>query len=194
MTPLILLDVDGVVNALPDTGEDLQVWPDWQSGWAIADGTRFHITYSPTVIRTLRGWHESGTAEIHWLTTWGHDANDELRELLELPELVVAGTYDAPIPAANTSAASHSDVAPAAPDPLTGRWWKYDIVQRVLLENPGRVVIWIDDELHGRSRFRSWADTHNAVVPIGPNPRCGLRAADLATVEAALASGAAETR
>ena len=181
MTPLVLLDVDGVLNALPDSPNDLMVWSDWESGWAQAEGSRFHITFAPEVIRQLREWHESDAVEIQWLTTWGHDANDELRRLLGLPELVVAGTYDAPTPTA-TGAASHAEVAPAAPDPLSGRWWKYDVVQRVLREHPGRTVVWIDDELHEDNRFSRWVASQPDVVAVGPNPRCGLTAADLSRI------------
>ena len=181
MTPLLLLDVDGVLNALPDSPDDLEVWPEWESGWARADGSRYHITFSPAVIAQLLAWHESGQVEVQWLTTWGHDANDELRRLLGMPELVVAGTYDAPTPTA-TGAASHAEVAPAAPDPLSGRWWKYDVVRRVLNDNPGRTVIWIDDELFEDNRFSRWAAAQPDVVAVGPNPRCGLTAADLSRI------------
>jgi hypothetical protein len=176
--PLLLLDVDGVVNALPDESDDLMVWSDWKSGWARADGSRYHITFAPEVVAQLLAWHTSGALELQWLTTWGHDANDELRVLLGLPELTVAGTHqDAGAPS-EVDAASHADVAPAAPDPLTGRWWKYDVVRRVLAEQPGRTVIWVDDELYGPSRFRTWGEEHPDVVPVGPNPRCGLVQAD----------------
>lgn len=190
MTPLLLLDVDGVLNALPDSSDDLLVWPDWHSGWATADGSRWHITWSPTVVRQLRDWHESGAVELQWLTTWGHDANGELRELLGLPELAVAGTYDEPeAPRTPTvSGAAHASVTPAAPDPLTGRWWKYDVVQRVLRHQPGRVIMWVDDELHRPTRFRTWAEAQERVVPVGPNPRCGLTESDLIHVAAVVSS------
>ena len=37
--PLVLLDVDGVLNALSDFGEHEVVWPKWLRGRASADGT-----------------------------------------------------------------------------------------------------------------------------------------------------------
>ena len=79
-------------------------------------------------------------------------------------------------------------MAPAAPDPLTGQWWKYDVVQRILNEQPDRIVIWIDDELHRAQRFRHWADQHPRVHPIGPDGSRGLTPADLETLDALLAS------
>ena len=60
------------------------------------------------------------------------------------------------------------------------------MVQRVLVEHPGRTVVWIDDELHGENRFSRWAAGQSQVVPIGPNPRCGLTADDLSIVPLAL--------
>lgn len=179
MRPLLLLDVDGVLNALPETPDDLLVWPEWSSGWARAGASRYPITFAPEVVARLHAWHESGDLELQWLTTWGHDANDELRELLGLPCLTVAGTYqDAGAPT-STAGASHAAVAPAAPDPLTGRWWKYDVVQRVLRENSGRTVLWVDDELRRPSSFREWAKDQGSIVPVGPDPRCGLTTEDL---------------
>ncbi len=179
--PLLLLDVDGVLNALPDECSDLEVWTDWRSGWATTDDTRWPITYSPTVVSHLRSWHQTGALELQWLTTWGHAANGELRDLLGLPELAVAGTYDESDRDGSPEGpgTAHASVAPAAPDPLTGRWWKYDVVQRLLREHPDRELIWVDDELHKASRFRTWAKRHPRVHAIGPNPRCGLTPRDL---------------
>ncbi len=136
--PLVLLDEDGVRNALgdDDVGEG---WDDWQQGWATAEGTRWPITSSPTVIGRLRTWHRDGRLELQWLTTWGHDANAELRALLGLPHLAVAGTHqdeDAD-GVATVLTDSHAATAPSAPDPLSGPWWKYDVVRRVLAEHPG---------------------------------------------------------
>ena len=93
MRPLILLDVDGVLNALSDFGEHEAVWPEWRRDRASVDGTSWPILWTPAVVNRLRAWHDGGRAEIQWLTTWRHDANGELRTLLGLPELVVAGTY-----------------------------------------------------------------------------------------------------
>ncbi len=188
--PLLLLDVDGVLNALSDGAAHPGTWPRWERGRATADGTAWPIRWAPDVVERLRTWHEQGALELQWLTTWGHEANLELRRLLDLPELVVAGTYDEADrrPGAPEDAgAAHASVAPAAPDPLSGRWWKYDVVQRVLREHPGRRVVWVDDELHDpRLSFRRWADEHPDVVPVGPDPRTGLSPDDLETVARAL--------
>ena len=91
MRPLVLLDVDGVLNALgPPDGS----WDDWRYGSAAALGRDWPIRFSPTVVAAVRGWTE--TADVNWLTTWGHEANTGLGDLLGLAELPVAGTPDGP--------------------------------------------------------------------------------------------------
>ena len=181
-TPFLLLDVDGVLNALPEVRTDLSVWDDWQFGSATADGARWPIIWSPSVVAALLDWHRQGSVELHWLTTWGHDANNELRLLLGLPELPVAGTYqDAGAPSVQApTGAAHASVAPAAPDPLSGRWWKYDVVARLVQSEPGRPLIWVDDDLYRfNGAFARWATEQPSVTPVRPDPRCGLSPADL---------------
>ena len=190
MTPLLLLDVDGVLNALGGWEAYPQVWPHWTSGHARAEGRAYRIVFSPDVVDRLRGWHDAGQVELQWLTTWGHDANASLRGLLDLPELVVAGTYQDEDAAADRQidgAASHAAVAPAAPDPLTGRWWKYEVVRRVLADQPDRTVLWVDDELHDHAGpFRRWAQDQRRVHAIGPAPHTGLTPADLDLIDSLL--------
>lgn len=195
MPPLLLLDVDGVLNALADDARDLAAWPWWDSGRARAGGRSWPIRWAPAVVDRLRGWHEAGAVELQWLTTWGHDANDELAALLGMPRLAVAGTYDdepdpgVPEPgvAGPGRALSHAAVAPAAPDPLSGHWWKYDVVRRVLREHRQRTLVWVDDELHSPTGpFRRWADAEPRVLAVGPDPRSGLVPADLDAVAAVL--------
>lgn len=187
MRPLLLLDVDGVLNALTDDGEHEDAWPQWCRGRAQADGTSWPILWAPDVVTHLRSWHDAGLVEMQWLTTWGHDANDQLRSLLGLPRLVVAGTYaefDLDGAMADVEADAHAAVAPSAPDALSGYWWKYDVVRRVLDQSPGRRVIWVDDELHHEAgAFRRWAEEHPEVLPVGPDPMRGLVADDLDTIQ-----------
>lgn len=188
--PLLLLDVDGVLNALSDG--DLRAWPAWRVGHATADGTAWPIRWAPDAVERLRSWHEGRHLELQWLTTWGHEANLELRALLGLPELAVAGTYDDVDAGTTEPAASgtHAAVAPSAPDLLSGRWWKHDVVRRLRHERPGRRLIWVDDELHVDSPFRAWAEGAG-IVAIGPDPRTGVRPIDLAVVADVLGHAAA---
>jgi hypothetical protein len=182
--PLLLLDVDGVLNALADE-VDPSTWPSWRQGHATADGTAWPIRWAPDAVARLRSWHESGHLELQWLTTWGHEANLELRALLGLPELAVAGTYDDVDDDAGSiepdAAGAHAAVAPSAPDELSGRWWKHDVVRRLHHAQPHRRIVWIDDELHADSPHRTWAESVG-IVAIRPDPRSGLRPIDLAVV------------
>ena len=184
--PLVLLDVDGVLNAVQARGRS-DAWDDWRTGRATADGRSFPITWSPTVVEAVRSWQ--ALAEVQWLTTWGHDANTSLRHLLGLPELPVAGTYDdvdGPAGAADVGAAAHASIAPAAPDRLTGRWWKLDVVRRIVRTGEPRRVVWLDDDLAGQDDVRAWMRQHTTSLLVAPDPRSGLTAAQLAAVEAFL--------
>ena len=189
--PLVLLDVDGVLNAVRPWGRTevrsearSDVWDDWRTGVAAADGRSFPITWSPTVVHAVLGWRE--LADVQWLTTWGHDANASLRHLLGLPELPVAGTYDdvdRPAGEPDAAGAAHAAVAPAAPDRLTGRWWKFDVVRRVVRTGEPRRLVWLDDDLAGQDDVRAWMREHTTSRLIAPDPRAGLTAAHLAAVE-----------
>ena len=187
--PLVLLDVDGVLNALarplpPD-------WDDWQTGLASAAGREYEIAWSPSVVHRLLEWHDAGRAEVQWLTTWGHDANRSLRHLLEMPELRVAGTYDDDVVSGDPdrAAGALAAVTPAARDELTGRWWKFDVVRRVVSAEPGRRLVWLDDDLAGEDDLRAWAAREADCLPLAPPPRSGLRPLDLEVVSAWLEAG-----
>ena len=186
--PLLLLDVDGVLNAVGGSESQRAVWPQWRRGTATADGTGWAITFAPAVVARIKAWHGEGRAEVQWLTTWGHDANGELRDLLGLPHLVVAGTYGDQDQGATTgTGGGHAAVTPSAPDPLSGRWWKYDVVSRLLAEDPARLLIWVDDELKPGTSYRTWADQQPLVRPCGPDPGVGLSPSDLDALELHLA-------
>ena len=180
--PLVLLDVDGVLNAVPLWGGS-DAWPDWRRGSATAEGREFPITWSPTVVDAVRSWQDR--AEVRWLTTWGHSANSSLRHLLDLPELPVAGTYDdvdGDPGDPDATGPTHASVAPAAPDRLTGRWWKFDVVRRLVRSEPGRPVVWLDDDLAGQSSVREWMHVHTDCLLVAPDPGSGLTADHLAAI------------
>lgn len=186
--PLVLLDVDGVLNAIPRFG-DLGAWESARTGEADAAGSRFRITWSPAVVEAVRSWRE--VADVQWLTTWGHDANLSLRHLVGLPELAVAGTYDDQagsaglegIPDSDARPGAHADVAPAARDPLTGRWWKFDVVRLLVRAEPRRRIAWLDDDLAGQDDIRGWMRREVPCLLVAPEPAYGLTAAHLDSVD-----------
>lgn len=196
-TPVVLLDVDGVLNALGRPDE--RVHPAWRSGSATAMGRQWPITWAPAVVDRIAGWVRDGRADVRWLTTWGHDANTSLRHLLGLPELPVAGTHNDAPPRGSTggSGASLAGSTPSAPGtgpslagdtpsaPAPEGWWKADVVAALLESDPGRTLVWIDDELAQGSEFTRWA-LARGVLPVGPAPATGLTDDDLAAVEVVL--------
>jgi hypothetical protein len=116
--PLVLLDVDGVIN---DLGA-LYAAPDASTHDVVrSHGFRVVIPkYMPVLVQWL-----CSVADVHWCTTWRHRANDEIATHLGIPTLPVVddGTKDR-----HTSwkAAAARDLAAAA-----------------LAE--GRRVVWIED-------------------------------------------------
>lgn len=187
---LLLLDVDGVLNAL---ARPLPAHLTWQTGMATAHGRSFEIAWAPEVVARLVALHLSGEVELRWLTTWGHDANTSLRPLLEMPELTVAGTYeDAYDPTSDgdpDGVGSLAAVTPAARDGLTGRWWKFDVVAALLVDEPGRRLVWLDDDLAGEQDLARWTSLQTDALILAPEPRTGLVPADLDTVEAFVRAG-----
>ena len=187
-TPALLLDVDGVLNAISRKG-DPSAWPDWQQGQARNRHGQYPILYSPTVVASVRRWYDEGLAEITWLTTWLDDANGELRNLLGLPAFPVlgapqyeraahpvAGTYEGP--------PAHADLAGAhAASRLTGRWWKFDAVLEVVAAQPGRPLVWIDDDLRVERAVRQWMEAHTTCLLVAPLTHVGLIPRHLRTVE-----------
>jgi hypothetical protein len=152
--PVWLLDVDGVLNAVT-THPDQQVWPDWRRVFAAANGVSWPIWFSPSVTATVTGLHEAGLADVRWLTTWGDDANGELRRRLELPRLTVSGR-------GGVFAADGLD------------WWKFAVVRALHRAQPDRRLIWTDDDLRYLPEVQAWMQANTRSLVIAPRPDHGL--------------------
>lgn len=168
MSALWLLDVDGVLNAATSRPSYL-VWPDWTYVTARTQGIDWPIWYSPTVIRFIRHVQDSGSAEVRWLTTWENDANGQLAERLGLPSCSVAGC-----------ASPH-----ACGDVSCGAWWKWCAARAVQAAEPGRPVVWTDDDLRYEQGAKRWAEKHG-VLAIAPETHTGLTPAHLSAIAAYL--------
>lgn len=149
-TPIWLLDVDGVLNAVT-LDVDRSAWPDWTTGTAQTSGRSYRITFSPDVMAGIRDLHDRGLVEIRWLTTWSRDANADLRRLLGLPEFPVVGSPGG-----------------------SAVWWKLPLAQEVARE--GRPLIWTDDELGYSPDALDWLNgLDQPALAIAPEPTVGLR-------------------
>lgn len=154
MTPVMLLDIDGVINAYTRK-PNRSIWParSWRAGSAYCDPNPWPIMWSVDVVKFLTEVHESGRAEIRWHTTWQHEAKN-LADLVGLPDFPVALAPEAPrgdLINGELIAARIRDGLPA--------WWKYGAARRVIIEER-RPLMWVDDdithELTRRERDAMW--------------------------------------
>lgn len=157
--PIWLLDVDGVLNAVATT-PDANIWPDFERIDAFGGNREWRIWFSPTVIAFINGLVKTETVDVMWLTTWGNQANEDLREQLGLPVLPVAGIQDG--------------------YPADG-WWKLPIAQQIQREaaRVGRPVIWTDDDIPYEKAATNWLQSvlskdARGILAIGPRTSDGL--------------------
>ncbi|MEU4224318.1 HAD domain-containing protein [Nonomuraea sp. NPDC026600] len=83
LRPLILLDVDGVLNPWHKQG------PTWLSVKAICDGVTYPVVLNPEHGPMLLQLAQETGAKLVWATTWEEHANQEIGPLIGLPELPV---------------------------------------------------------------------------------------------------------
>jgi hypothetical protein len=163
--PILLLDVDGVLNAarvdLPD-------------GWARGRFNGYVLTWDPTVTARLRELHESGRVEIQWLTTWTTDADRLLAEPMGLPRGLVTH--------------ARGDSAPTGFAGVFGGrsgWWKLTAAQAVAEAEPDRRIVWVDDDLAMQAvDTGDWLAAHPHVLVVAPDLFVGLTHEQLDRIEA----------
>jgi membrane-associated protease RseP (regulator of RpoE activity) len=163
--PVLLLDVDGVLNA---------VQFDLPAGWRRGTFNGFVLSWDPTVTARLRGLHESGRVELQWLTTWTENADKLLAEPMGLPRGL--RTHD------------REDVLPTG---FEGErrgiwgWWKLAAARAVAEAEPGRRIVWIDDDLVEPAADTSeWLEANAQVLVVAPDLVIGLTHEELDRVEA----------
>jgi len=163
--PILLLDVDGVLNAarldLPD-------------GWQRGTFNGFVLSWDPTVTARLRELHESGRVEIQWLTTWTTNADRLLAEPMGLPRGLKT---HAPTGMAPTGFLG----------PLGGRsgWWKLVAAREVAEAEPDRRIVWIDDDLAAQATDTvEWLSAHTQILVVAPELFGGLTHQQLDEIEA----------
>ncbi|WP_347057356.1 HAD domain-containing protein [Blastococcus sp. HT6-30] len=162
--PVLLLDVDGVLNALRR---------DLPEGWRRGTFAGYVLSWDPTVVARLRAWHESGQVELQWLTTWTERADRLLAEPMGLPRGLRTHSRD------------------ALPTGFGGRlgglsgWWKLAAARAVAEAEPGRRIVWIDDDLADQAEDTGeWLAARANVLVVAPDLMAGLTHAELDRVEA----------
>jgi hypothetical protein len=83
--PIILLDVDGVINFAGSEEKAKVLWPDiiYERRVVLSStGNRHDILYSPAMVQRINAWHQ--VAEVRWLTTWNDSAKTNLAPALKL--------------------------------------------------------------------------------------------------------------
>lgn len=158
--PVLLLDVDGVLNAV-GTEPPEGVWPRWER----TEPGGFGIIWSPDVIDRLFALRDR--VEVRWLTThWSRIA--------DLPFPAEALGW----PVANSEADYRRDVGPLG-------WWKWPVARRTV-EEEGRRVVWVDDDLRFDRPARTWVAEQDprTVLGVSPDTTVGLTPEQLDAVEA----------
>ncbi len=167
--PILLLDVDGVLNA---------VRVELRPGWQRATFNGFVLSWDPTITARLRGLHESGVVEIQWLTTWAENADSLLAEPMGLPR--------------GLRTHGREDVLPtgfAGERRGVSGWWKLAAIRALAEAEPGRRIVWIDDDLSDPAEdTREWLAANAHVLVVAPDFFAGLTHPQLDRVEAWLAT------
>ena len=163
--PILLLDVDGVLNA---------VRRDLPEGWRRGTFNGYVLSWDPTVVARLRALHESRRVEIHWLTTWTTNADRLLAEPMGLPRGLRTHGREDVLPTGYSGERRG----------ISG-WWKLAAAQAVAEAEPGRRIVWIDDDLADQAEDTSeWLATNGQVLVVAPDFFEGLTHTELDRVEA----------
>ena len=128
--PLVLVDVDGVLNPFVKQGKE------WLRHQAMCGGTTYNVLLNAEHGAKLLALAEETGAELVWATTWEHDANTAIGPLVGLPKLPVIEVLK-------------GDEAPF------GVCFKSPAVANYV---NGRPFVWFDDDL-GRAD-RLWFNDH----------------------------------
>ncbi len=166
--PVLLLDVDGVLNA---------VAPDLPEGWRRGTYNGYVLSWDPTVTARLRALHEAGQVELQWLTTWTEKADELLAEPMGLPRGLRTHSREGVLPTGFGGR-------------LGGEfgWWKLAAARAVAEAEPGRRIVWIDDDLADPADDTSeWLAANGQMLVVAPDLVAGLTHAELDRVEAWLA-------
>lgn len=171
--PLVLLDVDGVINAL--SHKHYGSWDDYVTTTAHAQGRDWPITYSPTVVAWLDSLDEH--AEVQWLTTWEDWAPSSLAPSVGLPSGCMWPVFGRQAEARYTGKFGDS----------ANFWWKYELVKLEHADTDRRIV-WLDDDLNYYYDARDWANARPNTLAVGTDANSGITQENMDAVDAFLAA------
>jgi hypothetical protein len=155
--PVLLLDIDGVLNVAPNVG-----------GWDIPPvrvKAGFPVYYEPRLIDAIRDLHARGVAEIRWATTWcGYPELGILERVLGLKFERAFG--DRPMPKT---------------------WGDLKVEAALAVLEEGRRLIWVDDsEVDAGRRLYpkiAAAQAEGRALLVEPDSARGMQPGHLAAIE-----------
>lgn len=162
-TPIILLDVDGVLNPCPfnkhPRGLEWKFEPEFRSS---VESGRWPLNLSKEMGQALLDLK----CEVRWLTTWIRDedfANKDIGPALGW---------------------EHQRVCKISVRGMSDHWWKPRTVKE-LLQSPGPKVIWIDDDADGFAQHfdEGELDPHNRLLIISPESDIGITREHIDTIK-----------
>lgn len=171
-TPVWLLDIDGVINAINRNRRDGWPWAEFRR--VRIDG--YWLNVARPVLAFLNRVHVEGLAEIRWHTTWQERALD-VGDLFKLPTFHIAHAPEF------LNRIEHKLPRRLRDEPTD--WWKLPAALRVV-EEEGRRLLWTDDdatELSAADNRRLWARGPGTTMVIAPNPETGLVQTDLDRID-----------
>lgn len=145
-----LLDIDGVVNALPRRRDGAPVWPSYRRAWVrSSSGGRWEFHVAEGLAEFIRAQHGAGR-DIRWATTWQQEANTAVAAKFKLPTLPVG----APV--------------------LESGDFQYKQRAALELARAGVALVWTDDDAIDRRTKDELSAIGNPVLLIEPHPGHGL--------------------
>lgn len=143
--PLLVLDVDGVLNPAGPCANPVPPWITFQAEWS-----GYTVALNPEHGKQLLALSERTGCELVWGTSWEEHANDEVAPRLGLPELPVIHVL-------------------TEPEEVDG-WWVLWKTVHIAEYAAGRPFVWIDD--HPDDSDREYLIGHGApdhlIIEIDP--------------------------
>lgn len=167
MKKRVYIDVDGVLNALPSSGDVLTAA---STGWDDGSWQREHINgywimWNLELIDELNAIQSTGV-EFRWLTTWC-----ELAPQLLAPVFKLADSDKWTV----TQNVSHYDTHQYRM--IANTWWKRHLLDKDLTEDPADRVAWLDDD---HAYYQTQVPDN--ILAVAPDSRTGLTRHDIADI------------